>query len=55
MTTITLVWADGSEEEVLCHDWHFNLDGILVICTDQMTREYRYIVRERIRELKTKR
>lgn len=54
MRTIILVWADGSEEEVLCHDWHMR-DGVLTICLNDVTREYRYIVAEKIREIRTKR
>lgn len=51
---ITLVWVDGREEEVTCFDWHWNLDGILVICVNDVTRQYRYIVKEQIREVRTK-
>jgi len=54
MRTIIIIWADGSEEEVLCGDWHFDKNGVLVICLNQITREYRYIVRECIREVKIK-
>lgn len=55
MTRITIIWNDGREEEVLCEDWHRNFDGMIVICTNRVTREYRYIVEERIREIRTKR
>lgn len=53
MTKIVLVWADGSEEEVVCHDWHRNLDGVVVICVNDVTREYRYIVENKLREIRT--
>lgn len=55
MITITIVWADGSEEEILCRDWHRNHDGMIVICVNNVTREYRYIVESAIREIRTKR
>ena len=55
MMTITIIWADGSEEEVLCYDWHRNRDGMVVICLNEITREYRYIVEDKIREIRTKR
>lgn len=55
MTTITLVWDDGGEEDVTCHDWHRNHDGMVVICLNPTTREYRYIIESKLREIRTKR
>lgn len=52
-TTITIVWADGREEEILCSDWNRNHDGMIVICVNSVTREYRYIVESNVREIRT--
>lgn len=55
MITITIVWSDGREEEVLCYDWHRSHDGVIVICVNEITREYRYIIESKVREIRTKR
>src|SRR4051812_5303020 len=55
MSKITIVWANGGEEEVTCEDWRWDYkNGVLIIINNTVTRDYRYIIKEQVREVRTK-